>query len=806
MKEKICFIVQRYGAQVNGGAELFCKQMAEHMTEKYDVTVLTTCAVEYMTWEDFFAPGEEMINGVHVIRFRVDYTRDAGEFNAINGKFLTGGLNTEQEKQWIELQGPYCAGIINYISSYKYNYKSFVFCTYLYYPTVMGLPEVAHKSVLIPMAHDEPYIQMQLFQNLFSIPRGILYLTPEEKEFVNEKFNNQEIYSEIGGIGVDIPPDYSAQRFKEKYKIEGKYVIYVGRIDEGKNCGEMFAFWQQYKQNNPSNLKLVLLGKSVIPVPEREDILSLGFVSDQDKFDAISGAQFMWIPSKFESLSIVLLEALALSVPVIVNENCEVLKGHCLRSNAGIYYKDYATFCCCMDVLLQDEEVLTALSNAGPMYVKSNFDWENTTGKLEALVEYVGKNSLPIPFLPNIPQPPKMKKIGFISPWFGENIAGGAETALRDITFHLQEKGIDLEILTTCAKENGGDWGENYYPERIEWVNGVLVRRFSVEPIKNIFSELNKKIIQREKISLEQESLFLENFINSDRLYTYIREHEDEYSQFVFLPYLFSTSYFGSAAAGKKAVLIPCFHEEGYAYMQLLRERYSNVAGMIFLSEKEKEFAEKTYDLQNAQTAIIGLGMDLTKKGVKQDFCEKFEIHSPFILYAGRKDEGKNADMLVSFFAQYKKENPSDLKLVLVGSGKVQSSWSESQEDIIDLGFLEEQDKLDAFAAASFLCQPSYFESFSIVIMESWLQGRPVLVHENCDVTRNFVERSNGGLYFNGYAQFSECVSTFLKNLEISVEMGLAGKHFVETNFNWETVSEKYIAFFKKKANYTEDK
>ena len=285
--------------------------------------------------------------------------------------------------------------------------------------------------------------------------------------------------------------------------------------------------------------------------------------------------------------------------------------------------------------------------------------------------------------------------------------------------------------------------------------------------------------------------------VNSPALYKYISEHKDEYTAFVYIPYMFGTTYFGIKACPEKAVMIPCFHDEAYVYMKIFRELYSQAAGMIFNARPELELTERVYDTENVEKIVMGIGMDVDLKTDPVAFRKKFGINEPFIIYAGRKDMGKNVHTLLKYFGEYKKRNPSDLKLVLIGGGKIDIPES-AAKDVIDLGFVDIQDKYDACGAAEFLCQPSKNESFSLVIMESWLCGRPVLVHEHCEVTKNFVRESSGGLYFGDYFEFEGCLDYFLNNKDISAAMGLNGRQYVLRNFDWNIIIDRYREFFEK--------
>ena len=385
---KISFTVQRYGLEVNGGAELLTRQLAERMASDYDVHVFTTKAIDYMTWADEYDKDEEVINGVTVHRFSVAKTRVQDEFDAINGRFLSTGLSQEEEEEWLKAQGPYVPALIDAIREGKDDYDVFLFCTYLYYTTVMGIREVADKAIVLPFAHNEPFLRMKMYDAVFKTPAAFLFETDEERALIRSKYNNYRIPFKFGGAGVDVPEDVSGDRFKAKYNLTN-YMIYVGRIDEGKNCPELFEHFRRFKQNHPSNLKLVLLGKPVIKIPDDKDIVSLGFVSEQDKFDGIAGSSFLVLPSKFESLSIVVLEAFSLKIPVLVNSECAVLKGHCDKSGGGFYYNSYHGFESKTLQLLMHGDMRAGMGVKGYEYVGRYFNWNTIIRKLAALVEYV---------------------------------------------------------------------------------------------------------------------------------------------------------------------------------------------------------------------------------------------------------------------------------------------------------------------------------------------------------------------------------------------------------------------------------
>lgn len=394
-----------------------------------------------------------------------------------------------------------------------------------------------------------------------------------------------------------------------------------------------------------------------------------------------------------------------------------------------------------------------------------------------------------------------MKKIGFVIPWFSQNIPGGAEMELRGLTLHLHQANYPIEILTTCVKEFSSDWNIDFYKEGTEIVYGITVRRFKVRKRDEAaFHQINAKLMKGIHITIDEEQTFLREMVNSTDLYSYIEKEKKQYSLFVFIPYMFGTTYFGAMTCLEKAVIIPCLHDESYAYMKQFRGLFSKVKGMIFHAKPEAELAAKIYDLSAVETNILGEGVNTDIEGNKDRFLQKYKINTPFILYAGRKDKGKNVDMLLSFFLEYKNRNDNDLKLVIIGGGELIIPKL-LKDDVVDLGFVSQQDKYDAFASSLCLCQPSKNESFSLVIMESWLCGRPVLVNEQCLVTKGFAIDSVGGLYFNDYFDFEGCINYYINNIDIAEKMGESGRHFVLSNFSWDVIVDRYMEFFRKVMN-----
>lgn len=385
--KKIAIINQRYGLEVNGGSELYSRQIAERLTAKYEVEVLTSCAIEYVNWANHYNEGVEKINGVTVRRFKTHHERVQRIFSALDSEMLRNPeADKELSDEWIEQMGPYCPDLVDYVDEHQDDYDAIIIVTYLYYPAVKSMQRVKDKVIFIPTAHQESFIHFKMYREMFNAPKAYVFLTDEEKELVHSIFHNEDIPYEVMGVGVDVPEKPDAKAFKEKYNLDN-YFIYVGRIDEGKDCPRMFNYFMEYKKRNKNNCKLVLMGKPVCAIPQHKDIISLGFVSDEDKFNGIMGSKALILPSKFESLSISVLEAMTLSKPVIVNGICDVLRGHCTKSNGGLFYKNYFEFEGCLNYMLTHDAEYEIMCKNARKYVDDYFQWDDIMRKFDKVID-----------------------------------------------------------------------------------------------------------------------------------------------------------------------------------------------------------------------------------------------------------------------------------------------------------------------------------------------------------------------------------------------------------------------------------
>jgi len=390
---RIAFIVQRYGTEILGGSEYHCRLIAERLAPKHHVEVLTTCAQDYISWKNEYVEGADRIRGVTVRRFANARTRDITAFNRYSEWIFNHSHTRDDEIEWLRQQGPWCPALLEYLERNHNQYDVLIFFTYLYAPTVLGTKIAPHKSILVPTAHDEPAIHLEIYKELFSLPAGLAYNTTVERRFLTTHFSIRAIEEETIGCGVDLPqaqpyprerdsfdkvttessdklPEESAEEeepdaaavhpkgdptsddeadaaqgfrphlaargavFRRRHRLHGPFVLYGGRIDPGKGCEELIEYFSAYVQDG-GDASLVLMGVKLMPLPEEPFIRFAGRLSDQERLHALEAATVVVVPSPYESLSLLALESFAVGTPVLANARSDVLVDHCQKSNAG---------------------------------------------------------------------------------------------------------------------------------------------------------------------------------------------------------------------------------------------------------------------------------------------------------------------------------------------------------------------------------------------------------------------------------------------------------------------------------------
>lgn len=372
---KLVFVVQRYGADINGGGELHARYVAEGLSAHADVRVLTTCARDYVTWRNDLPAGEDSVNGIPVERFPVVRERDTVDFRDRSARIFHGRHSVQEELEWLDSQGPTSPGLMKRLKHVADECDFLILFSVRYSPAFYGARLASHKAVLVPTAEREAALGLQIFKPVFRGVRAIMYNSFEEKALITTLSSNTHVPGVVVGIGSKIPDAVDAERARRKFGLASPFIIYVGRIDANKGCEDLFRHFTEYVDRSDQPLDLVLIGTPVMTIPSHPRIRHLGFVADQDKFDALAAAEALVMPSPYESLSMVALEAWALGRPVLASARCDVLVGQCLRSNAGLYYEDSREFGAALDLMLSDRSLADTLGSNGRLFFERHYSW-----------------------------------------------------------------------------------------------------------------------------------------------------------------------------------------------------------------------------------------------------------------------------------------------------------------------------------------------------------------------------------------------------------------------------------------------
>jgi glycosyltransferase involved in cell wall biosynthesis len=389
---RLAFVVQRYGLEIAGGAEYHCRLVAEQLARHARVEVLTTCAADYITWANHYREGVETLNGIPVRRFRVKRPRDPERFADWTDRVMRASAAPDKEREalllrWLEEEGPFSPRLVRHLQRHRDDHDFFVFFSYRYYTTYHGLRAVPDRALLVPTAEDDGVCGLSIFPPLFRMPRAIVYNSVEERAMIERASANQSVPGDVVGVGSALPERLDPDGFRARHGVPGRFGLYVGRIDQNKGCHQLFDFFRRYRQETGSPLSLLLVGKPVIPIPADPGIRHLGFLSDQEKWDALAASDLLFMPSRLESLSMVTLEAWWARRPVLANAKCEVLRGQCQRSNAGLYYSSYPEFRETLALIESSPALRESLGENGRRYFDTHYAWDVVVGKYLALLE-----------------------------------------------------------------------------------------------------------------------------------------------------------------------------------------------------------------------------------------------------------------------------------------------------------------------------------------------------------------------------------------------------------------------------------
>jgi glycosyltransferase involved in cell wall biosynthesis len=382
---KLACVVHRFGADIAGGSEGHCRVIAERLAINHDVTILTTTAKDHVTWRNAYPAGTSSIGPLTVRRFRVARQRSMRDFAEISDIVFSGGAPQAVQEQWFRANGPEAPGLLTHLEHHGRDFDLILFWSFRYYQSFFGVPIVAERAVLVPTAEDDPAIGLDVLCRYFTRPAGLVFLTPEEQKLVEHHADGSLGPSCVIGSGVEAPVAHRHVDL-ERLGVTPPYVLYLGRIDPNKGCETLIRSFTRWADGTNAGVSLVMAGPANMPIPAHDRVKMLGFVDHDVREALLAQATLLVVPSPFESLSMVLLEAWNHAVPALVNGRCRVLKGQAQRSGGALYYQNYFEFAGALEVLLGRPELARDLGRSGRDYVDLVYRWPHVMNTLEAFL------------------------------------------------------------------------------------------------------------------------------------------------------------------------------------------------------------------------------------------------------------------------------------------------------------------------------------------------------------------------------------------------------------------------------------
>ena len=418
---KFAFITPRYGADVSSGAEHACRLLAEQVSERHDVDVLTTCARDRRTWKNEYSEGADRVRGALVRRFSVSQVPDHIGFEALSQRLQTSARARAEELEWVRLYGPWSPGLIDYLKRAHRSYDVLVFFGLWHPPTVHGLEVAPERSVLFPYLQMQPALRFGLWADLIRATRGLGFFSESERRLLHAYVGVRHHCEEVVGIGIDPPPQQSYPRhqqdpadviagdkeptadeeeeeaeylerrgipFKRRHRLYGGFVLYGGRVESDNGCEEMLEYFDTYATAE-ADATLVLMGVKMMKIPDERYLRLAGVIPDRERMTAYEAADVTIAPDADDLLAEPLLESLAVGTPVLASARNAAAVDHCRRAGAGLYYANRDEFVGAMTALTGNSKLRERLGANGRAYIRQHHRWDVVLGRFDRLISRV---------------------------------------------------------------------------------------------------------------------------------------------------------------------------------------------------------------------------------------------------------------------------------------------------------------------------------------------------------------------------------------------------------------------------------
>lgn len=383
-------------------------------------------------------------------------------------------------------------------------------------------------------------------------------------------------------------------------------------------------------------------------------------------------------------------------------------------------------------------------------------------------------------------------QVAFVVQRYGEEICGGAEQHCRLVAEHLTPY-VDVDVLTTCAL-NHLPW-DNYYPAGVSDINGVRVHRFPVDQVRDhrTFDRLSSRVFGGPHTYLDELAWIELLGPHCPELLSFISQNRREYDLFVFMTYQYFPTAFGLPIVPEKAAVAPLAHDDRSLYLDVYNPVFHLPRHLIYNTDTERSMVEWRFGNHRVPNTVVGTGIHDPGMRDGAGFRSRQRIAGDILTYVGRIEPAKGCQQLFDHFVRYKADRGGDLTLVLVGKSEMAVP---QRPDVRALGFVSDEEKFAALAASTVVVLPSETESLSMVNLEAWTAGVPVLANGLCQVLKDNCLKADGGLYYTSYDEFAGCLDVLLAEPDLRCALAESGSRYARENYSWDAVVAKYLEIF----------
>lgn len=417
---KIAMVTPRYGGEISEGAEHACRLLAEQLSNRHDVEVLTTCARNERAWKNEYAEGTDRVRGVLVRRFTVAPARDAQPVKDIEQRVFTNPHSRADELEWIRRVGPASQGLLEFLRRHHRNYDVIVFFSWRHPLSVHGLAAAPERSILVPWLRMEPATRLAICNQTLGAPAALAYCSGAERTLARLYTRITPPHEEFVGIGIEPPPQQTYPRiqqeqpdvadqsgeaapdidadapawylsgrgtpFRRRHRLHGRFVLLGGRVEPDNGSEEIIEYFSTFAAQD-GDTSLVLMGVKMMKLPEEPYLKLAGVLPDRERMTAFEAADVTLMPEPEDLLAAPVLESFAVGTPVLACARNLAAVDHCRRANGGLYYSNREEFVEALNLLTTNDRLREKLGRNGRHYVRQHYRWEAVIGRFERLAQ-----------------------------------------------------------------------------------------------------------------------------------------------------------------------------------------------------------------------------------------------------------------------------------------------------------------------------------------------------------------------------------------------------------------------------------